>query len=293
MSVGLDDRARKAAAGLNAAVDQASLREGAALPVRPPIAGRWVMAAGAMAGLVVLLLLVPRTEVVAPQSASSTTAAPTSTTGHLVPTTAAGVVPSPTTLPPAEPTTTVAQDTTPPAIEILRPEDGAVLEEKTVRFSGTTEPGASVHAGPYAADVNASGEWSLTLVLAKGSNRVTFQAEDAAGNVATAVVTVGYQPEPPPTTSTTEAAEIQFKAHAKWLTCESFPPFDEYYGTAPPGTLITVSSEYGGGSTEAGPSGEWYLKVYFETAPYGESFNVTVSAPEREPFVFPFTSYAA
>jgi hypothetical protein len=293
MSVGLDDRARRAAEGLHAAVEQAPLWEGVVPLVPTPIAGRWVLAAGALAGVVALALLQGLgTEVIAPENASSTTLAPTSTTALAVPTTAAIILPPPTTVPAPPPTTTTA-DLTPPAIEITSPSNGTVLREKSVTFLGTTEPGAEVRSGRYGADVSEDGEWSLMLILAKGSNMVTFVAEDAAGNEAATSVTVTYEPEPPPTTTSTTKAPAEFKAFAKYLSCESSPPFDEYYGTAAPGTIVTISSEYGGATAEAGPSGEWQVKVFFETAPYGVTFEVTVSSPEHEPFTFPFTSYAA
>lgn len=45
-----------------------------------------------------------------------------------------------------------------------------------------------------------------------------------------------------------------------------------FYGKGKPGSVIEVSSAYGSGSVEVGEDGHWELKVYFETAPFGESF---------------------
>jgi hypothetical protein len=87
--------------------------------------------------------------------------------------------------------------------------------------------------------------------------------------------------------------EVGFTASATWLECAVSPPYDEYYGTATPGTVVEVVSEYGSGATEAGADGTWYLKVAFPEAPYGVTFEVTVRHQGGKAFTFPFTSYAA
>jgi hypothetical protein len=94
-------------------------------------------------------------------------------------------------------------------------------------------------------------------------------------------------------TTTTTVGEVGFTASATWLECAVSPPYDEYYGTATPGTVVEVVSEYGSGATEAGADGNWYLKVVFPEAPYGVTFEVTVRHQGGKAFTFPFTSYAA
>ena len=179
----------------------------------------------------------------------------------------------PTTPPVTEPpplatttttTTTIPPDTTPPVLAITSPEDGQTFDRKTVRFKGTTEPGATVTAGKYVADVDEEGNWSIVLVLFDGGNRALFRATDAAGNESTARITVYYDKpvdEPPP--------DVEFTAHATFGSCSFDPPYDVYYGKAAPGSKVTITSEYGGGSTRANDDGHWEVKVFFPEAPIG------------------------
>ncbi len=168
-------------------------------------------------------------------------------------------------------------DTEPPFISITSPEDGARFEEKTIRFEGTTEPGAAVTAGRYAADVDAAGHWSIVLVLSPGGNGASFTATDAAGNEATAQTTVYYDPPPPPEKPPPEEPPPStFSAHATYGSCAFDPPYDIYYGTAAPEATITITSEYGGGTTTVDAEGSWELQVFFPDAPPEKVFLVTV-----------------
>ena len=94
-------------------------------------------------------------------------------------------------------------DTAAPDIEIVSPKDGATVDERVIEFRGTTEPGATVTSGSYAADVADSGDWSIRLVLREGRNRAYFTATDAAGNSETASITITYEPPVATTSSTT------------------------------------------------------------------------------------------
>lgn len=192
--------------------------------------------------------------------------------------------PSPTTLPP-ETTTTVPPDTTPPALAITSPEEGAVFDHKTIRFRGTTEPGAKVTAGTYKAEVDDQGNWSIVLILFEGRNRARFKATDAAGNESTASITVYFEKpkeEPPP--------GVDFTAHATYGSCSFDPPYDVYYGTAQPETKVTITSEYGGGNVYADAEGRWELKVYFPEAPPEVVFLVTVKDALGNKKTFEFVS---
>ena len=75
------------------------------------------------------------------------------------------------------------EDTTPPPLAILFPENEQHFEDKVVAFEGETEPGARVFGGNYEADVDSEGNWRVVLVLSPGGNTVTFKAKDAAGNI--------------------------------------------------------------------------------------------------------------
>ncbi len=176
-------------------------------------------------------------------------------------------------------------DTTPPALKITSPADGATVESAAVTFKGTTEPGARVAAGQWEATVTEDGRWSLVLIVTKGWNTARFTATDEAGNTTTKSIEVFYEGEKVP-----EVAPLV--ANAKYGSCEFDPPYDIYWGTAEPGALIKVTSEYGSGQVEVGPEGHWEIKVYFPAAPFGETFLVTIKDGLGGVKKFEFTSFA-
>lgn len=129
----------------------------------------------------------PATEATSPSS-TSTTNAPSTTE-------------APTTTQPAPP-----RDTTPPPLSIAFPSDGTTVTDNVVIFEGSTEPGATVSSGPYAAEVDSDGEWTVTLVLASGANGALITATDSAGNETSKRIVVYY--EPPSTTTTTSGSSV-------------------------------------------------------------------------------------
>ena len=278
MSRDLDSRGRSAAAGLKAAVEAADLTS------RPPVAVKRSrpLAAVLRPAIIIALLLIGTAIGVALVGES---APPATTTLPPVDTTIAVVVPvepepaAPTTayVPPTNATTatTIEADAEPPHLEITSPEEGARFEVKTVTFQGVTEPGARVFAGPWEAEVEESGEWHIVLILSEGSNLAKFTATDDAGNESTASVTVHY--DPPTTTTTIEKEPAEFSAFATFGSCSETPPYDIYYGTGEPGSVITIDSEYGSASVEVNKEGNWEKKVIFETAPPNTPFMVTIS----------------
>ncbi len=166
-------------------------------------------------------------------AAESTTVAPDPTTS------------SSTTQP--ETTTTTAEavaaqtaptDTTPPALQIVYPKDGATVTSRVVEFRGVTERGASVASGPYDADTDGDGDWALNLVLASGANGAAFTARDAAGNETTVRIVVNYDP-PESTTTTTKAASTTTK-----------PPSGETTTTKAPSTTTTTKAPSSGYSPQ-------------------------------------------
>ncbi len=102
-------------------------------------------------------------------------------------------------------TKAASADTTPPALQVLSPKNGATVTSRVVEFTGVTERGAEVSSGPYAAETDDSGDWSISLVLAPGDNGAAFTAHDAAGNETTVRIVVTYDP---PTTTTTRAPSV-------------------------------------------------------------------------------------
>ncbi len=305
MNTRLDDRARRAAAAVHQAVAESRLHlMEAGIPALrrprqwPSGTGRAVLA-GAVTALVVFAgLLTARDALFAPDTATP----PPTTFGLPSPPDEPTGAPTTTATPPtsvtsttattAPSTTTTTLDLLPPMLAVTAPADGSVLTEKVVRFEGITEPGATVKAGPYEADVDAEGNWSLVLVLSPGDNLARFTAVDAAGNEAEATVTVRYEPPAPETTTTTtKPAEdpAPFVANYTWGTCPLVPPYDEYYGTGEPGTKVVVTSAYGEGSTMVGEDGTWYVKVFFPEAPLDEPFSVILEDTLGRKAVFEFT----
>lgn len=259
-------------------------------------------------------------------------------------------------------------------IEVLAPHDGQVFEDKSVVFEGRAEPGASVHAGRYQADVSGEGEWRIVLLLSPGSQGVEFKALDSAANRAFDSVTVvlespKVEAEPktrdftvhqkfveshepyekfsgtgtpgmgvvarsefgvedarvgengewwlpiefsgltetttfPITISTTEgfsgtywftyvAKTHEFSANQKYGSCSENPPYDVFFGSGVPGSVVEVGSAYGSGRMEVGDDGRWEVKVFFESAPLGETFEVSVVDSLRHTAAFSFTRLEA
>ncbi len=100
-------------------------------------------------------------------------------------------------------------DTTPPALQVLSPKDGATVTSRVVEFSGVTERGAEVFSGPYEAETD-GGEWAINLILSPGKNGASFTARDAAGNETTVRIVVTY--DAPTTTTTTKPTTTTTKA---------------------------------------------------------------------------------
>ncbi|HEV8594203.1 MAG TPA: Ig-like domain-containing protein [Thermoplasmata archaeon] len=87
---------------------------------------------------------------------------------------------------------TITVDTQPPVISITSPATGTTTASPTVTVSGQAETGAAVTVNGYALTPSPTGAWSVTLVLRPGSNVVTATATDAAGNSATAQISVTF-----------------------------------------------------------------------------------------------------
>lgn len=290
MSHDLDARARRAADNLKSVVAHADLTAippGTARPRRAlttflrPVWIAALLLIGSAVGVALVLEPSPPTATIPPAPPTSvvTTAPASTTTTPTAPPTSAAVVPV------APTTTATPADTQGPPLEITTPGNGEELQEKTVTFAGTTEPGARVFAGRYEAEVDATGNWEIVLVLNEGSNVARFTARDAADNETQASVTVYFvvptttTTEPAPTTTDKVEEEIpkaEFTAHATFGSCAETPPYDVYYGTGEPGTIVEITSEHGSASVEVGPEGHWEKKVFFETAPSGEFFPVKV-----------------
>lgn len=284
MSRDIDILARRAAASLTEAVEAAEFTSRPPAPartrrplvaaLRPAIAMALLMIGAAVGVALVMDSDTPEVPTTVPAIPSTMAEAAPVEPDPAPPTTA--YVP-PTTAATTAPTTTVALDVEAPLIAITSPEEGAEFEEKTIVFKGTTEPGAKVAAGRWEADVDDGGNWRIVLVLNEGQNTARFTATDDAGNSSEATVTVFYAPVPETTTTTVKEKEYEFSAFATFGSCSETPPYDVYYGTGKPGTVIEITSEYGSGSVEVDGEGNWEKKVVFETAPPDKAFLVKVT----------------
>ena len=286
-------------------------------------AALWRMAgyatAGAAAGAAVVFALI-----VAGPTVDDPSQIVVPTTNVVVPTTIANAVVTPTTGAPSpteEPPPMAAvpgetgsesasepEDIDPPMLELISPLDGDHLEVRIVTFSGRTEPGATVLAsGKFPVVVDENGLWSVDLVLAPGANGVVFRATDSARNTSEIRLTVYFDVEEPeveeplatttttkageePVTTTTAAVEWLFSANQKYGSCSEPVPFDVFNGRAKPGTIVTVSSPFGGGTTEVNDDGAWSRRVEFPSAPFNEQFLVTVTDHAGSQKVFTFIS---
>ncbi|MDX2467561.1 MAG: hypothetical protein QNL12_09615 [Acidimicrobiia bacterium] len=247
----LDARARSAAHSINAGIAEFTPAASFDAVVMRQQRWRTIQAgfAGAVAAALIVLVGIAVTPSPDPQVAEPTITVPTIPIQDpeiVAPIPPPVIVPADTTttsttaVPVTSPPTTQA-DTTPPPLEITSPTQDEHFEIDKIEFRGTTEPGASVFAGKYEANVDDEGNWSIVLILSPGANGARFVAADPAGNQTEARVTVHFD-VPEPTTTTTKAPkeEIKFTAHNVYGFCEEEPPFDVYWGTAPPGTPIYV-----------------------------------------------------
>lgn len=206
--------------------------------------------------------------------------------------------------PTEEPKEEPPADTTPPEIVILHPADGQVFETDRIAFEGEAEPGSRVFAGDWEADVSDTGGWRIVLILQPGSNVATITAVDAAGNEGKDRVQVFYETgkeEPPAEAPKEEEPKDEkpkdeeqaknFTAHQLYGSCGEDVPYDVFYGTGTAGVTVTITSDYGSGSTTIGEHGEWEVKVEFPSAPRGEKFGVLVTSSDGhvEDFLFKAT----
>lgn len=305
----IDQRGAKAADGLKSSISGHPLLTMNPAPATAPLLPKLAAFAGAFFVVAIVGLMVFQTNMFASDGDESAVTTPPPSTVVTTTTLPATTVPSVPTdgplpvvpsdgdegvpvVPGGDAPEPLPIDTTPPDLVITSPADGDRLKETAVAFSGMTEPGAVVMAGRYEADVAEDGSWSIVLILGEGGNKALFTATDAAGNVSEASIVVYYDP-PVTTTTTKPESEWVFTANAKFGECELDPPYDEYYGTAAPGTTILVLSDYGSGSTVSNAEGQWWIRVEFPSAPYGKVFSVKVkNETTYEKFYFDFVSLA-
>ncbi len=96
-------------------------------------------------------------------------------------------------------------------------------------------------------------------------------------------------PAPKPTPKAEPApkpATVAFTANQKYGSCEEPVPYDEFWGTAQPGTEVWVWSEYGQKTVAVNSNGEWFARVEFPNAPQGHTFDVKTKSLHTEEKIY-------
>ncbi len=81
----------------------------------------------------------------------------------------------------------------PVALQVITPQDGAVVSSPQVQVSGTASPGAVVTVNDAIILVGADGTFSSTVTLDVGPNLVEVIASSDSGDTKTVDLTVTYQ----------------------------------------------------------------------------------------------------
>lgn len=182
---------------------------------------------------------------------------------------------------PADPGLVALPENGTPGPGVWQGNSKATGPEAYTKFSGTGTPGAEVLAySPYGSastSVGDDGRFSLKLWFEDPPSGVTFP-------VTLTIEGVSHDFE---FTWLWDPASVVVEAHQVFGESDSTTPYEKFFGTAPPGTEIVATSEFGSASTTAGEHGSWLLKVWFEGQPAGEPFPITVMVGEQA-FEFDF-----
>jgi hypothetical protein len=185
----------------------------------------------------------------------------------------------------------VTKPSAPPTVEFTAAYAEGVVEGNPIwqRYNGTAQPGSVVTAtSPYGTNtttVGENGNWTLRIDMHDVPAGTTFQIK-LTNTASDAIKKFTVETPTAPTT-------VEFTANAALTTSSSTPPFNEYWGTAQPGTVIVISSPYGGAERVAGEAGGWDARIEFPGAPIGETFVVKVkSVATGQVKEFSFTAVA-
>ncbi|MCB1247426.1 MAG: hypothetical protein KDB69_09175, partial [Acidimicrobiia bacterium] len=165
-----------------------------------------------------------------------------------------------------------------PRFSITSPANKSETDDQYIRVTGKVAEGSRVYHDGGEAHVEGT-DWVTEVKLRPGWNELWFKAVDQNGDKTKLWLKVYL---------VTDDAEYKFTAEQKYGSCGDEVPYDIFYGTGKPGSVIEVGSPFGDGRTEVDKHGHWELKVFFEGAPVGEKFNVTVYASTGETKAFHF-----
>lgn len=207
----------------------------------------------------------------------------------------------------------VVIDETPPGLAVTSPAPGSSVGQSSFVFAGFTEPGATVAVGNVETIATESGHWSVELELSEGPNTAVVKTKDAAGNEFHKEVIVNYEKplpyvekpkpvyEPPkdehkpnPEATVVKEKHYEFTAWTKFGICTTEPfaktggegskdtdVLTKFKGNGVPGTLVTVTSPYGGGTAEVDDSGYWWVKIEFTEGAAQAEFTAVVTTGEH------------
>lgn len=91
---------------------------------------------------------------------------------------------------------TIVYDITPPTLEVTSPQDKQVFEkgQNSISIIGKTESQARVTVNDFRAIVDGEGNFSYTLVLSSGENKISIKSVDPANNQMQVEKTVTFSP---------------------------------------------------------------------------------------------------
>ncbi len=158
------------------------------------------------------------------------------------------------------------------------------LPSPWTKFYGDALPGTTVIAvsdwGSADLVVDERGEFSLKL---------EFEPLPPAGLEFPILLTVGSAAYEFHFTSLWDPGNVDITAHQLYGISDDIEAYEKFFGTAPPGLVISAESPYGSATTTSGDSGKWNLKLWFDDLPIGEPFDVIVRIAD-EVFTFGFVS---
>ena len=148
-------------------------------------------------------------------------------------------------------------------------------------FTGTAPTGSVISAtsdfGSTEVAVDDSERWTLDLGLGGLPLRVEVPITLSVDGEAFGVFGFTWSFE-----FTTSASQVNSASDA-------IDPVAEFTGTAPPGTSVTVVSDFGEATTTTGSTGTWSVTVSILDAPAGETFPVSVTVGDEVFDSFSFT----
>ena len=155
-------------------------------------------------------------------------------------------------------------DTIPPQIVLIAPEDGAVLNQRSVVVTGKVDAGSTVKINGVAAQVDGLGNFSLGIELADSPQTVNITAIDEAGNSSQKTITFSLDTTPPPLSI---SKPVMFQQISK------LPILVE--GVTEKGATVTVN----GGAAIVNEEGKFSFSI--DSAPESTLFNIEIIAKDR------------